>query len=567
MKILLWIVATLLGLFILAAAAVYFLVDAERIRPQLEAALTESIGRPVHVGELELSFRRMAFAARNIRIDEEPAFGDEPFLEAEALSLRVALMPLLRDRKLHIRELRIDKPRIRLVQRRGEQWNFSDLTGATPAPPESETAVPNLRVDRLRLTEGSVVVQRPGSPARTYSGLSLELDDLDPARAVPFRFSVRPAAGGILKLDGQAGPMDPANLAGTPVAASIELTGLDLARMLAEAGAADPGLAGILDFSGRADITQGRLESSGQARVAKLRLIESGEPSPQPVELDYQLDYGLATQRGKLGDSRLKLGNTALALAGNLDNRGQSAKLDLTLTGNGMPVDDLQALLPMLAIALPEQSRLQGGTLSTTLRVRGSAESLTISGPVSLSDTRLAGFSIGQRMGQAMAVAGLRAPADTVIRQASSQLRIDDSGVNMAQIQAEIAEFGALTGDGRIGADESLDFRFVVRLAPEAIRESGLSGRIGGALQGALTRGSRDGIGLRVTGSAEAPKFTVDQASLARLGASAALGAALGADGQTGPDARTATEDIKRKAVESLFKRLGGKDAKKDEDD
>jgi AsmA protein len=463
--------------------------------------------------------------------------------------------------------LSLSAPRVRLLQAGNGSWNFSTL-GASQTADDTPVEVPPFAIDALRLSDGELAIQRAGKPIRRYSGLTLELDGIALDAAVPFRFAVRPAAGGTLALNGTAGPLDPGDLGLTPVEARVELEGLDLARVLAEIDAADAGLAGVMTFAGDVRIAQGKVASTGGAEVDSLRLIEAGEPSPQPVRFDYRLDYDLNTQRGRLSDSLLRLGDTALALSGTLDNRGEVARLDLTLDGKDLPVDDLQALLPMLAIALPEDSRLSGGTASTRLRVQGKADALTIAGPVALRDSRLVGFSIGERMGQAMAIAGLKAPDDTVLRSADTDLRIDDSGVAMDAIKAEIAEFGRLEGNGRINADESLNFRFVARLAEEAIGENGLGGRFGAALQGALTRGSRDGIALRVGGTAETPQFSVDQASLARLGASAALGAALaGEEGGAGLDTQSATDALKQKAVQSLFKRLGGKDKTEEEED
>ena len=560
MRVLLWILGGLLALLLAGVVAVYVLVDAERLRPRLESALGEALDRPVSIGVLELSLREMAFAARDIRIGEHPDFGQEPFLAADALSLRMALLPLLREGRLQVNRFELTAPRLRLVETGGD-WNFASLGGAVE--PGTQSGAPPIRVDALRLTDGEVVIERSGKPARRYHDLQLELDDLDPDSPVPFRISLQPAAGGRLALDGRAGPLAHGDLADTPIEADIELTGLDLARLLAEVDAGNSGLAGIMDFGGTVRVSEGVLESTGEASVAGLRLIEAGEPAPQPLQLRYRLDYDLTQQRGRLHDGQLGLGNSALALTGALDNRGRRAKLDLRLAGEALPVDDLQALLPMLAIALPERSRLQGGTASVQLTVRGEADALVIAGPVALRDSRLAGFSIGERMGQALAIAGLRAPADTVLREARTDLRIDDGGVAMKDIHAVVAEFGELSGEGRIAADQSLDFRFLARLAEEAVGEGGLGGQLGAGLQAALGQGRRTGIGLRVTGTAEAPRFEVDPDSLARLGAGAVLGAALGGDDAATLDVEAAKEQAKEKAVRSLLKRFGGK---RDED-
>lgn len=558
------VLAGVLALLLLAVLAVFFLVDAERLRPQLEGMLSESLGRQAHIGALELSLWRLAFDARDVAIAEDPAFGKEPFVAAESLSIRVALWPLLTRRSVHVRELRLERPTLRLIQRRDGQWNFSGLAGAQ-AEEQPAGELPELRLDRLRLNEGTLALRAAGAAEKTYRDLNFEIDDLAPDTAAPFRFSARVGEGGSLRLEGTAGPLHPTDAALTPVAATIRLVGVDLARLLSQAGG-EAGVGGRMDYHGDVSLAKGRFESTGEARIDSLRLIETGAPSPQPVEIDYRLDYDLNQQRGTLDAGTLRLGESALDFGGRIDNRGKSAKLDMSLSGKQLSVDRVQALLPMLNIALPENSRLTGGTLDLTLRAQGSAQALVIAGPVVLANAKLAGFSLGKRMGQALAVAGLRAPTDTLIRRASTQLRVDAAGVRMDRIQAEIAEFGGVEGNGRIGADESLDFRLTARLAPEAVGESGLGGRVGAGLQAALAHGSSQGIGLRVKGTAAAPEFAVDSASLARLGAGAALGAALGNGSGSTLDTKAATENLKQKAVESLFKRLGGdKDEKKED--
>ena len=575
MRMLIRIAGVLLILVAIVAVAVWWLVDAEALRPRVEAALTTAVAREVRIERMELSLTRLALTAEGISIAEDAAFGGEPFVAADRLAIAVAWWPLLTEQRLHVYSLALTEPRIRLVQNRKGQWNFASL-GATPtAAPAEPIDLTAIAIESIRVADGQVSIQRAGRPERLYRGLSLQLDDLAPGVATPFRIAVQPASGGRLVLSGEAGPFDPGALTATPVTARVELAGVDLARLSQEMEADDSGLSGIAGFDSDLRIADGRLSSTGEIEIAGLRLIESGAAASQPARIRYALDYGLQVQRGRVQDGRLVIGEADLSLTGRFDLRGNSPRLDMVLEGREVPVDGLQALLPMLAIALPEDSRLAGGHASARLHLSGPSDALVIAGPVALRDSRLVGFGIGERLGAAMAIAGLRAPADTVLRSADSDLRIDASGVALSAIRAEIAEFGRLEGDGRISPEQMLDFRFVARLAEEAIADSGLGGRFGAALETALRRGSSDGIAFKVAGSATEPSFSVDQRSLAKLGAGALLGAALAgssADGQpaegesTPPtDLRSTTDALKQKAVESLFKRLGGRQKTQDD--
>src|SRR3546814_14616080 len=94
----------------------------------------------------------------------------------------------------------------------------------------------------------------------------------------------------------------------------------------------------------------------------------------------------------------------------------------------------------MLGIVLPENSQLQGGQLNLDLNARGALDALVISGPVTLQDSRLKGFSLGGKLAGLMTLAGINPPADTQIKSASTQVRVDPAGVKLDDILARSEE-------------------------------------------------------------------------------------------------------------------------------
>src|SRR4051812_9982647 len=97
-------------LLILIAAALPFLVNANAFRPRLEAALTDSLGRRVTVGDLKLALLSGSVTANDLSIADDPAFSSAPFLHAKALTLTVELWPLISARKLNITGLTVETP-------------------------------------------------------------------------------------------------------------------------------------------------------------------------------------------------------------------------------------------------------------------------------------------------------------------------------------------------------------------------------------------------------------------------------------------------------------------------
>src|SRR6201997_280755 len=116
-----------------------------------------------------------------------------------------------------------------------------------------------------------------------------------------------------------------------------------------------------------------------------------------------------------------------------------------------MSVDELQAMLPSMGIVLPSGSQLKGGTLSVDLAIAGPLDKLVITGPVRLSNTQLANFDLGSKLGALSAFAG-RAPSsrDTSIQNASLNARVAPEGTRADNINLTIPALGVINGAGTV---------------------------------------------------------------------------------------------------------------------
>ncbi|MGN2243795.1 AsmA family protein [Frateuria sp. GZRR33] len=516
-RLLVGLIVLVLALVVLGAAAL-LLVDANHFRPQIQASLGKALGREVSIGTLHMSVWTGSLEADQIRIGDAPAFGRQPFVSARSLDLGVKLWPLLVHRELHVTSLTLDKPVVRLLQNRKGDWNFAGLGGA-PAPTEhgASGASTGLTVDRLRISDGRIELTRMAGDRKVYDHVQLSADHVGTQAAFPFELKAGIAGGGTLALDGQLGLWRAGNAVLTPVDAHLVMHDLDLVG--AGLMARDSGVGGVLDLDTQIASAKGVLRSKGRIDARKLQLVASGSPSPQPLRIDYQADYPLNAGTGRIANTVLHAGAAQLSIGGSFDNRPAVMRMDLKVKGQRQPIDDLQPLLPVFGVILPKDSRLAGGTASMDLTVRGPLDALVIHGPVSLDGTRLAGYSLGDKLGGALALAGVKAPKDTVIRHAEAMLTISPRGIDADPAKAQIAQLGSFTGKGRMAADGALDFRMLVKL-DEGITGAGQGGqglagllggsKAGGALGGLIKGMSTNGVGVRVGGTASAPSFKLD---------------------------------------------------------
>src|SRR5436309_967580 len=91
-----------IGLLLIVAVALPFLIDPNRFRPLLQEKLTAALGRDVKLGDLKLSILSGAVTASDLSIADNPAFSREPFVQAKSLDVGIEVWPLIRSRQLHV---------------------------------------------------------------------------------------------------------------------------------------------------------------------------------------------------------------------------------------------------------------------------------------------------------------------------------------------------------------------------------------------------------------------------------------------------------------------------------
>jgi AsmA protein len=209
-----------------------------------------------------------------------------------------------------------------------------------------------------------------------------------------------------------------------------------------------------------------------------------------------------------------------------------------------MPVDALEAMLPAFGITLPSGSKLKGGTVSAELAISGPIDKAVITGPVKVSDTTLAGFNLGSKLGALSAFAGKAvSQPDTAIRNLSSNVHVSPAGTQLDGINLDVPAIGVITGDGSISPGGALNFKMVANLS------GGVAGGLTKVAAGGRTGGS--GIPFAVQGTTSDPHFVPELGGVAAgLAAGAVKGAVGGATG-----AATGAAGAPAKALGGLLKK------------
>jgi AsmA protein len=519
------IIGIVVAVLVLIAIALPFLINVNAFRPRLESALSQALGREVKVGNLSLSILSGSVSAEDLSIADDPAFSKNPFIQAKSLKVGVEVMPLIFSKALHVTDITLDKPEIALLRDASGKWNFSSLgnkssAASKPAPASSEpSSTPDLSVSKLEVKDGSLSVNRANSSIKphVYSDVNISVTNFSPTSQFPYTITANLPAGGTAKLDGKAGPINSTDVSESPIEAQISVKGLDLTA----SGFVDPstGIAGVANFDGTLNSDGKVLRTSGTLKADKLKLSAKGTPATQPVGLKYATDFDLQKQAGTLTQGDVTLGKALAKLTGTYQSQGESTILNMKLNGDGMPVDDLQAMLPSLGIILPSGSKLQGGTLSVNVGLVGPVDKLVITGPIRLAQTKLAGFDLSSKMSAISALTGSKTGSDTSIQNLSTDARVAPEGVRTQNINLTIPALGTVTGDGTISPAGALNYKMNASLS---------GGAVAGITQIAGLGGKGGAIPFFIQGTTSDPKFVPDVKGMVGGQLQNTLGGALG---------------------------------------
>lgn len=504
-KKLLIAVSAIAGLLVVVIAGAWLFLDANQFRPTLEEMMGNALGRKVTLGNIRVALLSGGIAVEDLAIADDPAFSRQPFVTAKAITVGVDLMPLIFSRSLRVETFRLERPQVALIRSASGTWNFSGLGASSSGSTANGTKTAmSVLVQKITIDGGRVTVDSSGSgaSARTYEDVNMEATDLSYTSRFPFRVTGKTPGGGTITLEGKAGPFNMKDAADTPFEATVGLKQLDIATT----GFIDPaaGIGGVIDFAGGLTSDGALMNTKGKVSATKVQLVRGSTPARVPIVVDYESTYDPKAQTGTLKQGDVHVGKALAHLTGSFNVGGKVPTVRMKLSGQKMPVTELEAALPAIGVTLPSGASLKQGTLDTDLAISGPIDRLVTAGPVNLSQGTLTGFDLGAKLGALAAFAGLAKGGDTVIEVLSAALRLAPEGMQVDRLNMIAPAIGTLTGDGTIAPKGAMEFKMLAKL------KSGAAGVATGSMARVVSLGQTSGIPFKIQGTTSNPVFVPD---------------------------------------------------------
>ena len=378
-----WITA----LTLLAAWAAPRVVRVNFWQREVAAALSGALHRPVRVGDIHLRvLGGLGVEVANVAVDEDPAFGVEPFARAESVEARVALSSLWHGR-VEFSSINLISPSFNVVRNAAGHWNLESLASESfvsgnhdPAAVEDEAAtwvLPRVRVESGRINFKS------GDRKKAYRIEALQLELMPQASPrQPWRFQLEgmPARTdlpfqptSVFQASGEFGPV----ISGLPKDAGIPLH-LDwsaenamLAELLTIVTGKEMGVHGVFSLHGHAAGTTSLFRISADGKIDDLHrwdLLPAPEAASMRAELAGIVD--LSTEALELTSLRIPLGSGSAILRGRVEDIFNHPQPKLEAELRQVPLSSLAAMVPQFTARIAP-GLLAEGSLQGSIRSEG----------------------------------------------------------------------------------------------------------------------------------------------------------------------------------------------------
>ncbi|MEM9637240.1 MAG: AsmA family protein, partial [Pseudomonadota bacterium] len=178
-----WIFRLLALVVIIAVVAVVSLLSlpAERVARIAAEQLRSVTGRDVSItGDVALTFWPvLGVRADGLEVGNADWADQGPMLQAANAAIGVDAMALLQG-EIRITNIEAESPTIRLEQRADGRasWQFTDASGAAQIETETSPEKPArpISIERLQVTDATLIYDAEGSDLVSYEGVDLTLD-------------------------------------------------------------------------------------------------------------------------------------------------------------------------------------------------------------------------------------------------------------------------------------------------------------------------------------------------------------------------------------------------------
>jgi uncharacterized protein involved in outer membrane biogenesis len=360
------------------------LLNINRYRPQIQSELQKKLGRSVTLGELHLRLLPFAIKVDGLTIAELPSIpSSHPFVAAKEVYASASLMSLIRGEP-QIKELTLQNPQVELIRNAAGIWNASNL-GSGESGSTSSSSQGAFTLNELKVIDGQLAVtdQRTKSPRTVYNHIDLTLAGFAPGKSFDLDAAVHfPGSGKeLLSFQGKAGPLPSSGTTAFPVNGHLSLQQISLAGVnTVSAGAIPPHT--DASVSGDAEISSQAEAMACRGTLELQNAVVQGAKVSYPIDARYDLKLNQKTNEIGISSATIKMGPTAVSLAGTIDSGVTPSHLNVRLQTTNASIVELSRLGGLFGVAFDNNDQVKG-SLSADLTVSGVLTSPQVQGTLS----------------------------------------------------------------------------------------------------------------------------------------------------------------------------------------
>ena len=347
------IAALTFALLIAAAWVAPLFLNAGRYRPLLKAGLERSLGRNVTLGHIALRFfPHFGFTIDNVVVDEDPAFGPEPFVRVGRIDCDLRWRSLWRPH-LYLGTLKLSNPSINIVRNSTGKWNIEDLLLRSRIKTQSpgQTTLVSTPANLVVVIESARLNFKIGENKKPFAivGTRAHLDFDYGSERIDFRMAGEPVrtdlefpTPGLVELDGS---WSPARTAGHSLDATLRMQGALLYDWIPLLTGNNPEVYGVMNSTIHLAGTLRQIEYTGESQVSQLHRWEQ-LPSSSDLPCDIRFRGQFDRDKGDLVIKGMDLAfaNSQIHLEGSVANIASRPDLDLVVAFERSRLEDLLRL-------------------------------------------------------------------------------------------------------------------------------------------------------------------------------------------------------------------------------
>jgi AsmA protein len=398
-------IAAIVALVVVGA----MLVDVNRYRPRIQNELQAKLGRRVSLGELHLHLVPFSIKADGLSIAESPAYPSaQPFATAQEVYVSAGLLSLIHGSP-EVDAVTLSRPRIELMRSAAGIWNFSSLGSTAAANPaislkpvqasavqasdSANSSETGLTLKKLVVTGGQVAVTdlKTGSPRTVYNNIDATLSNYAPGQPFYLDASIHfPGQGKELaSFHGRVGPLAP-NAPITPINGQISIEEVALAGLNSiTAGSIPPNTDAVATGHAMVSSIGSLLGAQGTLHLANA--VIQGKKVDLPIDTQYDLKIDRATDQISIASSTVKIGTTAVAVAGSMNGSTTPSTLNLNLSTVNASIAELARLAALFGASNHEAAN---GTVSANLNITGTTKTPAVQGAITAPNVQAEGFAL-----------------------------------------------------------------------------------------------------------------------------------------------------------------------------